>query len=121
MEHNKDISAFFGAILHSRDIAHLAHLNTKSFASHNALDGYYNGIIPLIDDLIECYQGCYGLLTITIPASRTFDNMEEYFMDLKEFIITEKDLYLHESYMLNIVDEITALISKTLYKLKYLK
>lgn len=119
MEHNT--GEFFGAILHSRDIAHLMHLSTKSYAAHNALNEYYDSIIPLIDNLIECYQGCYGLVEITIPASKSYDDYVQYFMDLKEYVMTERDACFDESYLVNITDEIIALISKTVYKLKFLK
>jgi len=52
-------------ILHSRTQAHVFHLGVKgpgAFAAHLALQAYYEGIIPLLDGLVEAYQGQYGLI-----------------------------------------------------------
>ena len=38
---------FLARLFHSRDVAHLVHLNTTSFAQHKALNGYYDSILDL--------------------------------------------------------------------------
>ena len=46
--------------LHSRTQSHEFHLKISgpgSFAIHKALMEYYEGIIPIIDGLVEAYQG----------------------------------------------------------------
>ena len=50
-------------ILHSRTQTHIFHFKTKSYAEHKALQGYYEGIIPLLDSYIEGFQGKYGILS----------------------------------------------------------
>lgn len=113
---------FFGRIFQSRDIAHLNHLGTKSFAAHKALNEYYDGIVDILDTLIEAYQGKYGIITIEIPGSKTnqIDSIE-FFNELGSYVKTQKDVNFKDSELLNIVDEITSLIDTTLYKLKELK
>ena len=58
----KQLASLF---MHSRTQAHVFHLRVKgagSLAAHLALQTYYEGIIPLLDLLIENYQGKNGLI-----------------------------------------------------------
>jgi high-affinity Fe2+/Pb2+ permease len=50
-------------LLHSQTQVHIFHLQTKSYAEHKALQGYYEGIDALVDGLIESYQGKYDVIT----------------------------------------------------------
>ena len=78
-----------------------------------------------MDEIIEVYQGQYGI----IEGYEIIDTKENSSKDkiayFEELVITvrtdrkcikEEDTHLH-----NIVDEMVALIYKTLYKLKYNK
>ncbi len=40
-----------------RDNTHIAHLQTKSYAEHKALNKFYDSIVDLADDFAEQYQG----------------------------------------------------------------
>lgn len=115
---------FFGKLLQSRDVAHLTHLRVTgegSFASHSALQGYYDGVLPLIDQLIEVYQGCYGIITdIEIGISTSKTGSLQYFKELKQYILKERG-FLSESFLLNISDEIIAELVQLIYKLENLK
>ena len=51
---------------HSRTQTHQFHTGVNgpgSLALHLALETYYTELIPLLDGLIEAYQGKYGLIT----------------------------------------------------------
>ncbi len=64
MEHNNPIvGQFVSTLMASRTQAHIFHLQTPSFAAHMALQAYYEGIVPLIDGLVESYQGKNGIIT----------------------------------------------------------
>lgn len=112
---------FFGKLFQSRDIAHIEHLKTTSFAAHKALNEYYDEIVDLVDSLIEAYQGIYGLTTISIPASTSQPNVVDYFTGLAQFIKTNRESIFKDSQLLNISDEILQLINSTVYKLRFLK
>lgn len=45
-----------------RNAVHLAHWSTKSYSEHKALGSFYDDLIESIDDIIEAYQGWYGLI-----------------------------------------------------------
>ena len=61
-------------LLHSRTQAHVFHLRVspKGLAPHLALKDYYDGIVPLVDAIIEPYQGMVGL--IEFKAVKSIDN-----------------------------------------------
>jgi hypothetical protein len=124
-----DVSKFFSKLFESREMAHIYHLTVKgepgSHAAHKALQEYYEGILEFIDEMIEVYQGQYGIIEnydiIDTKDTKTKDKIA-YFEELVEFVKTEKKCIKPEdSHLLNIVDEAVALIYKTLYKLKYNK
>ena len=120
---------FVSKLFESREMAHVYHLQITgegSYAGHKALDEYYNGILDLIDELIETYQGQYDIIEhydmINTDGTKSVDKIQ-YFIDLAEFIkSTRKVAFLEEdSHLQNIIDEAVGLIYRTLYKLKNLK
>ena len=73
-------------LFQSRDIMHLAHLQTTSYATHKALQEYYEGILDLTDNLLETYMGTLGKrVNIKIPASE-YINPESHLKYLKDYI-----------------------------------
>ena len=107
-------------LFHSRDVIHLAHLKTTSYAAHNALGDFYDGILGFADELIETAQGCeQKLMNVEIPSAK-YEEPLPYLLKLKEEVISMRDKMEYE-FQKNITDEITALIAKTCYKLKFLK
>lgn len=45
-----------------RTAAHLAHLQSRSYAEHVALGGFYDPLVDLVDSYAEAYQGLFGLI-----------------------------------------------------------
>lgn len=114
---------FVGCMFLARDVAHSVHLNTRSFAKHSALNGFYDGIIDLADKFAEAYQGRHGLIgPISLHSARKTSNIIEFLEDsLKEienerYKVCEKT----DSALQNIIDEIVGLYLSTLYKLRFL-
>ena len=114
---------FIGMLFLARDVTHSVHLNTRSYAKHVALQGFYEGIIPLADDLAEAYQGRHGLIgPITLHSAKKTTNIVEFLEDSMadiekmRFEVCEKT----DTPIQNIIDEIVGLYLSTLYKLKFL-
>lgn len=106
---------------HARTTAHVMHFRTKSYAMHKALQDFYEGIVPLVDSLVEAYQGEYGLIE-AYPAKYTpYDDALKMLTDLVDWIDENRDDVCDESYCQNIIDEIVALIRASQYKLRFLK
>lgn len=114
---------FIGMLFLARDVTHSVHLNTRSYAKHVALQVFYEGIIPLADDLAEAYQGRHGLIgPITLHSAKKTNNVVEFLQDqldeiesMRYEVVDRKDSALQ-----NIVDEIVNLYLSTLYKLRFL-
>lgn len=107
-----------GQLFQSRDIIHLAHLQTTSFSEHKALDNYYSEVIDLLDDLVEAYFGTIGKrLNFKIPGSE-YMNAKAHLTYMKDYVMKHRNVFGNENtHLQNIVDEIIALITSTLYQL----
>ena len=120
---------FFSKLFESREMAHIYHLQVNgemgSHAKHTALGDYYDGVLGLIDDMIEVYQGQYDIIdgydVIDTKDTMSKDTIE-YFNELATFIKAERKCFNNEdTHLHNVVDEVVALVYKTLYKLRFNK
>jgi hypothetical protein len=110
---------------HSRTQAHIFHTRVTgegSFAAHTALQAYYEGIVPLIDGLVEAYQGQYGLIEYKevngVDNDASKENMVKYFDNLCKFLDKErKQPKLQMSWLQNDLDNVASLLYSTKYKL----
>lgn len=114
---------FIGCLFLARDVAHSVHLNTRSFAKHSALNGFYDGLIDLADKFAEAYQGRHGLIgPIALHSAKKTANIVEFLEDSLAEI--EKSRYTvcdrSDTALQNIIDEIVGLYLSVLYKLKFL-
>ena len=107
-----------GQLFQSRDIIHIAHLQTTSFSEHKALDGYYTDIIDLIDDIIESYFGIIGKrLNFKIPASE-YMNAKTHLIYMKDYMMKHRGVFgMENTHLQNSIDEVLSLITSTLYQL----
>jgi len=108
-------------LFHARTAAHMAHLQTTSYAQHKALNDFYDGIVGLADDFAETYQGIFGLIgpypEMAMPSGKPAEWIDGLRTWLKEY---RKECCQGETPLENIHDEIQALCASTVYKLKYL-
>lgn len=109
-----------GMLFGARNIAHTVHFKTTSYSEHKTLDEFYNGIIPLVDDFVEAYQGRYGV-RMDIPTvpnkykgtiSEVLRAQMEWIEANRQGICPRTETALH-----NIIDEIVALYQSTLFLL----
>ena len=118
-----EIAELVSYLFHSQTQTHIFHLQTTSFAEHKALQNYYEGIDELTDDLIESYQGKYGIVTgykgIKIMDYNGNNQTISYLEQLNEFVSQAFDS-IEDTYIQNQLDSITQLIRSTIYKLKNL-
>jgi hypothetical protein len=105
---------FIGTLFQSRDMMHITHLQTTSFAEHKALNMYYDEILELTDKFTEAYFGFAKRVEIVIPESKMMDSMN-HMKELRAILETERGNYPSE--LQNIIDEMLALVDKVLYLL----
>ena len=113
---------------HSRTQAHVFHLRVKgpgSYATHIALNEYYDEIIGLIDGLVESYQGKNGLIEFKdidgIDNNAEVSNIIKYFIKLIAALDKlRKAENLQDTWIQNAIDNIEELLYSTKYKLENL-
>jgi hypothetical protein len=117
------VMQFVMCLLHSVTNAHILHLSTTSYSTHQALGNFYAEIGDLVDGFVEAFQGKYGLLTdyksdYAVPA-----NPIDYMNYLKAEVekLRREPQFPQDSELQNEVDTIANLINSTLYKLRFLK
>ena len=126
---SNDVSKFISKLLESREMAQVYHWTVKgdmgSHAAHLALEAYYDGVIEHIDEIVEVYQGQYGLIegydVIATDDTRSKERLE-YFKEVVEFVKSERTcIKAEDTHLHNLVDEVVALLYRTIYKLTYNK
>ena len=121
---NTFISQLFTAYVQT----HTFHLQVKgkgSFAIHMALNELYEAIPGFIDEIVESYQGKYGIITDykLNNISNFTDKLQiiTYLKNLHLFIDNNREKLFQDSDILNVIDEIKTAIKQTLYKLENLE
>ena len=111
-------------LLHAATNAHILHLKSKSYSEHMALGTFYEELPGLVDAVVEATQGRTGQLIdypvqYYAPANSGLEELEM----LKDYLDEErhKEGIPQDSEIQNLIDEISALIDSTLYKLRFLK
>ena len=103
----------------ARNASHLQHWKTKSYAQHQALGKYYDGVIDLLDSYVEAHQGGFGVIGEVLGE---VENVSKMIHDDIIWLTANRENIANNTPALeNIVDELTALHMKTLYKLENLK
>jgi len=119
------IGKIVSKLFEARNVAHHAHLMVKgtgSYAKHKALQGFYEGIIPLADSLFETYAGQYGLVNFDKNGSAGDEDIIRYLENLSKMLINSHEIIdKRDSHLHNILDEIVGFVNATLYKLKFLQ
>lgn len=111
-------------ILNFQNELRLHHWGTKSYAAHIALGTAYTGIDALLDTFAETYMGTFGKeelreineLNLNGPHKTTAMQVLSSF---EEFLIKElpNEIGADQTALLNIKDEMIALVQQTKYLL----
>ena len=106
-------------IFEARNATHLAHWKTNSYSAHQALGEYYDGVIDSIDTFVEAYQGALGLIG---PVPGEVESASKLIHDNIIWLTKNREKIAKDVPALeNLLDEMTALHMKTLYKLENLR
>ena len=118
------IEELISRVFYARNMAHYEHWTVSgvgSNARHEALGEFYEGIISAIDTLVEAYQGAFELVgPIKAPKTKA-DEILLILIEDSEWI--EKN---HEAIckgnraVANLIDGVTAVYLKAIYKLRNL-
>jgi len=117
---------FISTLLQSQIQAKVFHwqsLEEGSYAAHIALDEYQKEIQDNIDELVESYQGRFGIIRGFKPFSpfREDNDPISYFEAVRKYVEINRYNFTQATYVQNQVDEIVKTIESLLYKLKNLR
>lgn len=122
----------------ARTSAHMAHLTTTSYAQHVALGDFYDAIASGADEFVECYMGIFGKLSSFPSVRLAAGDQIQALTDLREWIADNREDCCEAPYdendeadelsdevehteLANLIDNILAVVDRTIYKLKFLK
>ena len=111
---------FLSILRNSSPQVHIFHNQTKVYSEHVALGGYYDDVLDIIDRIAETYTALYGEIEgYTSMPYRDYVSKEEtinYFKALYQYVQDNRSIF-KESFIQNIVDELSELIAQTLFRL----
>lgn len=106
----------------ARTAAHFAHLKTRSYAQHMALESFYEAIVDIADRFCEVYQGLFGLVESFPEVPVSAQDPLEFLVDLTDWLRENRESSAQgETCLQNIVDEAIAETARAVYKLRFLK
>lgn len=104
----------------ARNAAHFAHLKTKRYATHVALQEFYEGVVEAADAFAEAYQGVFGVIS-SYPACDTPSGELAPIKELREWLVENRAKAARGQRELeNLIDEITAVCDRAIYKVVHL-
>ncbi len=109
-----------GNMFSVRDCIHYRHLQTTSYAEHQALGAFYDGWLDLVDTFVETWQGRYGRISGNLEVSVVSNTSSiEYLEEVRNSIETAYMGIVSDTDedLKNILAEMLGLINKTLFLL----
>ena len=119
MQSNEYLS-YLLAVPNKAKLAYLKVSGPGAYATHIVLGEFYDSFVELADELIEVYQGIHGIQELSIAAIEYKEPLEAL-DECRAYIQGGRYEACKESHLQNIVDELVALIDRTIYKLENLK
>lgn len=109
----------------ARDLAHRAHLRTTGRGSgweHDTLGKFYESIVELADDFVECYQGEYEvLLDIPLLDNDYEGEARDILSQIKAWVQDNRYDATDDTSLQNTLDEVVKLFQRTNFKLLFLE
>ena len=113
------VANIFGTLQECVTITWRLHLKTRKHHIHVTLNEFYDKALDIVDDIIEQYQGIYGIVEDTFTNCVVCDGKSEseYLTELKTFIENNRCVLGNHSEINSTIDEFLALIDSTIYKI----
>ena len=113
------VANIFGTLQECVTITWRLHLKTRKHHIHVTLNEFYDKAIDIVDDIIEQYQGIYGVVEDTFTNCVVGDGKSEseYLTELKTFIENNRCVLGDHTEINSTIDEFLALIDSTIYKI----
>ena len=115
------IETLIAKTFRDRDMAHVQHFKTGSYAEHAALGEFYAGLMEAMDVLVEAWIGMFGKFG-ELPEVEKEEFSIDYLRECADWIeVNRKEIAGESDAVANLVDGVTAVYLKAIYKLENLK
>ena len=114
------ITELIAKVFADRDMAHIEHLRTKSYATHMATGAFYEDVIDAVDAAVEAYVGSFGPIDEVPMADRAAFSVEALRETADWIEVNRKEIASDSDAVANLVDGVTAVYLKAIYKLENL-
>lgn len=115
------IEQLVARVFTTRNLAHLAHWKTTSYAQHMALGDFYDALVDHIDSIVEAYQGENDLIGTVLLGNPPKSELIAYLVSEKDWIKKNRDgISKGDTSLQNQIDSLVQTYQTTIYKLKKL-
>ena len=105
----------------ARTAAHMAHLQTRSYAQHMALGDLYGGLGDWADAFAESYQGLFGIIEQYPDTPLPTGDALQWVLAMNKEVRAGRDTASRgKTELANQIDELLTLLNSTYYKLRNL-
>lgn len=102
----------------ARDAAHRAHWKTGSLSAHLALGDFYEALPAAVDQIVEVYQGEFGLIGDFTVSAGAVANITTFLAAEADWIAAERGAISRGSdAVANLIDGLVAEYRRAVYKL----
>lgn len=116
------IEQLISRVFYARNLAHWSHWRTKSYSQHKALGHFYDDVIEALDDLIEAHQAVHGLVgDIPAPSAMGSEVLPILRSDAEWIEEHHEKICEGNRAIANLIDGVTGVYLRTIYKLENLK
>ena len=112
---NMEIATFIGELF-SLKLYHWSVTGTGSYAKHMALDEAIASLLDVIDRITETTYALVGDLHISIPETKTPDNITKHVSEFYNYVEKHRDLF-PEAISQSIIDDYQEALQQLIYRL----
>jgi NACalpha-BTF3-like transcription factor len=111
-------------VFYSRNVSHLEHWKTDSYAKHEALGDFYDEVIDKLDAVVELFQGLYSKVNFVEEEEEEEEGTKDILAclqdDVKWIIKNYGAISNNNDAIENLLQELVDLYGTTIYKLRFL-
>lgn len=117
------IEEMIARVFATRNAVHLTHWRVTSGFRHETLGDFYGALIEGIDEIVECYQGAFGLInSVAVNVQPVVTNdITTHIVDEMNWMLANREAIANGNFaLLALIDDFAAQYQRTVYKLQYL-
>lgn len=116
------IEQLISRVFYARNLAHWSHWRTKSYSQHMALGAFYDDVIEAVDAVVEAHQALHGIVgDVPAPSAKGSEILPVLRSDAEWIEQNHEKICEGNRGIGNLIDGVTDVYLRTIYKLENLK